>query len=335
MGARPRAVAARRHRGARRPQRGAHAPRRAAARPPARSCVSPGSCARSNSSAPAPSISFQSPSVQRAQRRPAAVEPAEQALRVERLARQRAPSQRGPQVAAGQRPPARRRPSRRRRWAARPPCPRGSLTTRPAATPGPRHDQRDAQRRLVEQQPVRRLAVLAERLAVVGQHRHQRVARRAPGRAQRVEHAADLRVREGDLAVVGPPAKRSRYGARRRVGRVRVVEVDPREEGPRSARARARRRAASATSFAGPLRALRRGPGVSCRPSSKVSKPAREAEGGRDGVGADERAGAVARALEPRGQRGVGVASVKSDVVAHAVHRRVLAGEDGGVRRAR
>ena len=94
-----------------------------------------------------------------------------------------------------------------------------------------REEEGNAERGLVDQHRVGHLAVLAQRLAVVGQHRHHRVALVAR-RLDRVEHAADLLVGEGDLAVVGPARERALVGLGGIVGRVRVVEVQPGEEGP-------------------------------------------------------------------------------------------------------
>ena len=58
------------------------------------------------------------------------------------------------------------------------------------------------QRRVVQQQPVRVFAVLAERLAVIGGQRDQRVAPQAAG-LQPGQQLADHRIHVRDLAVVG------------------------------------------------------------------------------------------------------------------------------------
>ena len=73
------------------------------------------------------------------------------------------------------------------------------------------------------------LVVLAKPLAMVRQDDQQRVLAVA-GRAQRLQHAPELRVGERDLAVVRPIREALLERRRRRVGRVRVVEMDPREE---------------------------------------------------------------------------------------------------------
>ena len=89
----------------------------------------------------------------------------------------------------------------------------GSRSTRPtrelddltARDPGPGEQEGDPQGGLVDEDRVGHLAVLAERLAVVRDHRDHRVLG-AAGRAQGREHAAHLGVGERDLAVVGAAA---------------------------------------------------------------------------------------------------------------------------------
>ena len=87
------------------------------------------------------------------------------------------------------------------------------------------------QRRLVDQHGVRQLAVLTERLAVIGEHGHDGVLLVARG-PEPGEETAELRVRKRDLAVVQPAGE---FGAIRLggiVGGVGIVEMHPREEGP-------------------------------------------------------------------------------------------------------
>ncbi len=73
------------------------------------------------------------------------------------------------------------------------------------------------------------LAVLAQALAVVGGHRHRRLAVEAAA-AELLEDAPHLLVDGGDLAVVGAAGVAGAPGRRRGIGRVGVVEVHPEEE---------------------------------------------------------------------------------------------------------
>ena len=77
-----------------------------------------------------------------------------------------------------------------------------------------------------------RLAVLAERLAVIRGDCHERAVADAEPRQSRVE-SADEFVGPGDLAVVWLARIAGRIRLRRLVGRVRIVQVDP-DEGARA-----------------------------------------------------------------------------------------------------
>ena len=96
-----------------------------------------------------------------------------------------------------------------------------------------REDQRHVERGAVQEDAVSRLAVLAQRLAVVGEVGDQGVAAQAP-RVERLEQPLDLRVGVHHLAGVGRgcPAV---ILVRRRVGLVRIEEVDPEVEGASAA----------------------------------------------------------------------------------------------------
>ena len=76
---------------------------------------------------------------------------------------------------------------------------------------------------------MRPLAVVAESLAMIAGNHDERAIEIAAG-TERVEQARELRVGVGDLAVVRRlgPRRELRW---RRVWRVRIVEVDPDEEG--------------------------------------------------------------------------------------------------------
>ena len=89
--------------------------------------------------------------------------------------------------------------------------------------------QRHVQRRVVQQHPVFGLAVLAEALAMIACHRDHRAPTKL--RRQRIEHDGDAVVGRRDLGVVGPAGETGRECGRWIVRRVRVVEVNPEEEG--------------------------------------------------------------------------------------------------------
>ena len=147
---------------------------------------------------------------------------------------------------------------------------------------------------------MRRLAVVAEALAVVGGEHDEGVAV-LPAGEERLEEGRERGVGRGHLAVVG-----ARHAAApvegRRVGRVGLVEVDPAEPGPGVAWSQAR----AAATVSGPARSCiwKSGPrrGVA-EPVVVDLEAAVEAEAGVEGKGADERAGAVALAAQQRGQR--------------------------------
>ena len=131
-----------------------------------------------------------------------------------------------------QRAARRRKPGRRRRDAGAPSTV-GKMSTwppaarrGPAALPAPEHE-RHLERRLVGEEAVRQLAVLAERLAVVGGHDHQR--RRLAAAEERREERREEGVRGRHLAQIGIGLEAGGEGLRRRVGGVRVVEVHPEE----------------------------------------------------------------------------------------------------------
>ena len=88
------------------------------------------------------------------------------------------------------------------------------------------HDQRNVHGRVVEKEPVLLLAVIAEPFAVIGEQHDGRALVDARG-AQPVEQPADDLVRVGDLAVIRLVGGEAR---RRRVGLVRLVDVEEEEE---------------------------------------------------------------------------------------------------------
>jgi hypothetical protein len=94
----------------------------------------------------------------------------------------------------------------------------------------PNHEG-DAGRGLVDEEPVRVLTVIAEALAVVAQDRDHRAVQQIPLPEER-DDPADLGVGEGDFAAVRMSGVLGLVGLGRIVRRVRVVQVDPREERP-------------------------------------------------------------------------------------------------------
>ena len=116
-------------------------------------------------------------------------------------------------------PAGRSRPAASRIVGARSMVPTGSVTTRPASTPGP-HEQRHAQQRVVAERALEDQLVLAEELAVVARDDHERVVGEA-ARVEHVEHATDRVIELRDHAVVARRHPR---------------ELGPRQRGPAGVR---------------------------------------------------------------------------------------------------
>ena len=93
--------------------------------------------------------------------------------------------------------------------------------------PRPRQDHRHAQRRLVDEDRVRVLAVLTEALAVIADDGDDR-GRQTAGAIQPIQHRTDRGIVERDLSIVGAVRKLFAKRRRRIVRIVRVVEVQPR-----------------------------------------------------------------------------------------------------------
>ena len=84
--------------------------------------------------------------------------------------------------------------------------------------------------RLVDEEPVRGLAVIVEALAVIAHHRDDRPVEQALRAPESSITRAELRIGERDLALVQPAGIPSPVRLGRIVRAVRVVEVQPREE---------------------------------------------------------------------------------------------------------
>src|ERR687888_1798021 len=74
-----------------------------------------------------------------------------------------------------------------------------------------------------------RLIVVSQALTVIGRRDHDRLVQQAE-RGKPVEDASELRVREGDLTVVGTAFEPLPEGRGRDVWRVGVVEMHPSEK---------------------------------------------------------------------------------------------------------
>ena len=102
---------------------------------------------------------------------------------------------------------------------------RGARRPRP---PGSFTIERHADRRVVEEQPVLLLAVVAEPFAVIRQEDDRRARSYSPRCFSHGDQLADDLVGAGDLAVVGVRTRANRSGGR--VRRVRLVDVEEEEE---------------------------------------------------------------------------------------------------------
>ena len=94
--------------------------------------------------------------------------------------------------------------------------------------PRGRDEQRHVEGLLVDEEPVSVFTVVAEAFAVVAGQDDRRSAGQT-ARVEKVEQAQKLRVDVGDLAQVRPIRVLLRERRRRCIGRVRVIEVDPKK----------------------------------------------------------------------------------------------------------
>jgi hypothetical protein len=176
--------------------------------------------------------------------------------------------------------------------------------------------------------------VIAEPLAVIARHRDDR-GRLGAGGMQPDEQPRDLRIDERDLAVVGVAIRLLEERLRRIVGRVRIVEVDPRKERlRRRLGGRQPRKRGLGDDVAAPL-------GLEAGVARRIAghaivvriEAARQAEPAIQHIGADEGARAVAGVVEGARERRPHLHHVA--VQAHAVRRRQRAGENRRMRRQR
>ena len=195
--------------------------------------------------------------------------------------------------------------------------------------------QRHVQRRFIREQTVRHLAVLAERFTVVAGQHDERVSAGAL-----IEDRCDERrqsgVGGGAFSKIRRIGKARRERFRRDVRKVRLVDMDPREPWRGLLAAVDPRQRRGDRVGASPFRNAERIP-LDALPVPIVVdvESAPQAEPDVERKRADERAGAIAERLEPRGQRvDVGRKS-EAGILANAVPEWIPPGEYVGVRRER
>ena len=207
---------------------------------------------------------------------------------------------------------------------------RDPLARAPSA--GELDEERNPDRLAVEKDAVLVLAVVAESLAVVGEEHDERAVVDLP-HAEKVEKPSGDRVRRRDLAVVGVGSITRLQRLRRLVGRVRLVEVEKREEAPvRRLRADPALEPAARV-VPGPLKLPDRLGGVARLDGIVVEVEALADSG--PAVENDRRDGAARRVparLQPRREGRVVLAETVSEVVAHAVLIGKQPGEERRVR---
>ena len=195
----------------------------------------------------------------------------------------------------------------------------GDLSRRNA--PGPADQKRDADRRVVEEEAVGLLAMLAEAFAMVRGDDEDR-PRGVGARVDRVEEPPELRVDEGDLAVVGVGGEPLFVPGRSDVRIVRVEEVKPEEEGAGAGAAEPGEGLPDPLVGGGGsgekgIRLVRVG-----RPVVPGRESPVEAEDPVQDEGGDEAAGVPSRGAEPLGQRRHRKARGRLAVVDEAMGRR-------------
>jgi hypothetical protein len=195
--------------------------------------------------------------------------------------------------------------------------------------------QRNAKHRVVDEESVRALAVIAETLAVIADGDDHGSIQQA-ARVEKASDPADLRVDERDLAEVRPAGESVSVRFGRVVRRVRIVKVNPTEEAGRSNGLEPRQRVIRDV-ISRPLHlAQRRRVVLRQIEIIKVGIEAlRDSPRSIEHVRADESTGRESAIAQPLGERRLAVGEKESAVVAHAVGRRKLAGEDRRMRRQR
>jgi hypothetical protein len=91
------------------------------------------------------------------------------------------------------------------------------------------HEERNVERRLVREETVRQLAVVSERLAVIGGHDQER---RGPRRSKSFEQRRQGVVGGRDFSEIEVRSEARPEGLGGVVGRMRIVDVDPEKARP-------------------------------------------------------------------------------------------------------
>ena len=89
-------------------------------------------------------------------------------------------------------------------------------------------DQRDLERRFVGKDPMSRFAVISQRLAVIRGHDDQCV-RISALIENGLQHRTERRIDRGDFSRIRIRGKSGSVRLWRRIGKVRLVQVDPRK----------------------------------------------------------------------------------------------------------
>ncbi len=194
-------------------------------------------------------------------------------------------------------------------------------------------DQRDVDRRVVDEEPVRQLPVIAEPLAVIPGDDDERIVEQT-AILEKPPETAEERIGVGHFAVIRPPLVLRQIGFGRGVGIVRVVEVEPDKEGsvvvallePGLCRCdRLRSRSLNRAE----IRRLVEGAEIEV--IEIVVKALRDPPPRVEDKGADETGGRPASRRQGFGQRRQFLPHPVADVFPDAVCRRVETGQNGCV----
>ncbi len=192
------------------------------------------------------------------------------------------------------------------------------------------HDERHSQRRLVREHAVCRFAVIAERLAVVGRQ-DDRGAAPLAGVQNRTKERLERRIRRGDLSQIRIRLEPRRERLGRRIGGMRLVQMDPAERALRRVPVEPSPREGDRLGAAPFLLEHRRPRRRVHEPIVVDGEPAHQTKARREGKGADERAGGVTPRLEQRRQGRLCRRKPEARVVADPVVLRIQARQDAGV----
>jgi hypothetical protein len=188
---------------------------------------------------------------------------------------------------------------------------------------------------LVDEEAVPFLAVVVQALAVIADDDDDGAFEQI-AIAEELDHAADLRVRERDLPLVGIAGIAALERFRRIVRGVRIVEMDPREKRRGAVLVDPRQRAVDDLVARALDRAHREDLVLGQIEVVEIGvEPLRDAPLRIEHVGRDEAPGRVAAGLQGLGERLLLVVEEVPAIVADAMLRRKAPGEERGVRRQR